>query len=270
MEGINRCQVCQWGALRDAAREVEETFEDTVFQLDEASLAKTWKMAEASWFLPRWIKQRRVYKVFKLASRTPKAYKKERTPESLAVLHEFWDKEGLVQERQGEWRQLFGDAWKDGRPGWKSLEAMFDTAPDLQELAVQIEPDQGGHTLLQRTAERALQNLDVFRRQTGGCILELTGAFGFILLRWRNNCQMKQGIDFKQLHQQGRMLGFPLLLRWRSVGRAALAVSVIGAAGIALAGRAAEDWTRRCGGRHRTLASCKPAQPWNLFIKAFT
>ena len=195
-------QVCQWGALRDAAREeLEETFEDTVFQLDEASLAKTWKMAEASWFLPRWIKQRRVYKVFKLASRTPKAYKKERTPESLAVLHEFWDKEGLVQERQAEWRQLFGDAWRDGRPDWKSLEAMFDTAQDLQELAVQIEPDQGGHTLLQRTAERALQNLDVFRRQTGGCILELTRA-------WLHIAEMEEqlsdeaGIDFKQLHQQ--------------------------------------------------------------------
>lgn len=120
---------------------LEPAFEPAIFtDLDAAALLREWKVAGASWFLPKVIGQGKIRKLLRSYAADPKIYDKKRTGVYLEQLAAFRQHRQAVREQAEPFQPLFGSLWRpDGTADdWNRLENVYQAAEALLELIAEL------------------------------------------------------------------------------------------------------------------------------------
>ncbi len=189
---------------REAAelrQKLETIFEPAVFNdLDSAALLREWKVADASWFLPKAIGQGKIRKLLQSYALEPQNYDKKQTGVYLEQLTAFRQHQQTVQEQAAQLQPLFGSLWKSNATSddWNRLEIVYQAAVSLLTLlaALHIQDSAARQTIIQH---QVLQSTEFYAHHT-----EMLTSLEKHMQEWlqtENELSKTGGIDFTVLQE---------------------------------------------------------------------
>ena len=121
--------IIEHGRLRDRlSRELLSQFNTDILKINAEQLLNDWKKAQTKWFLPKYLEEKKVLRLFKEEAKNMPPTK-ERIPALLDSII-LYQSEQQILDKQGEYySQVLGRFWED----WDSLEAGSDAAEALQK-----------------------------------------------------------------------------------------------------------------------------------------
>ncbi|WP_168735916.1 DUF3320 domain-containing protein [Cohnella fermenti] len=130
------------GKRRDAARSaVRGKLSEEALKLDAASMLAEWRQAETMWFLPKLLKQNRIYKSLRTLAVPGGSFPKAETPELLARLRDYREEQAAIVRAEPEAAPLLGAMWKGGEADWDAALAAKEWAGQLREALLRLLKD---------------------------------------------------------------------------------------------------------------------------------
>lgn len=133
-------QIRNWikiGIVRDQLNnEIDLVFNNSIYTQDSEQHIQDWKIAENSWFLPKWMKQNKIKKIISTHSKSGKISKEE-TLHYLVLLQNFKEKRDFALQSKEEIAHI-GFLWNKGQCNWNSLLENINILERIQPLILNL------------------------------------------------------------------------------------------------------------------------------------
>lgn len=199
-------EVCNCGRRRDEAKDnLLKIFSEEILSFDNANAIKDWKLAQASWFLPRMLGQNKVAKTLKIISNNPKIFDKKEVPLYLKLVEDYKTNLKVIEENSNLFKDLFGLLWNDGKADWKLIEEIYNSTAQLNELISTICTDgTERQEVKQSFSKDIISNLSGFKQNnviSKNC-MEIWNEAADL----ENILAQKTGIDFNSIKNDNNWL----------------------------------------------------------------
>ncbi len=112
-------------------QEFSSDFENSIFQYDIRTASQRWKQAEGTWFLPKWLKEKKLMKELQIYSKSKSTVHKENIRKIYQQLLEHATSEQVVHAVDASTAAIFGELWNYGHPDWKQMETSYRDSKNL-------------------------------------------------------------------------------------------------------------------------------------------
>lgn len=163
VEKIRR--IIEHGRKRDAVYSLlKQSFEDAFFTFPAQQKLAEWKEITQSWFLPRWLKQRKFCKEMSLFSLQGRIGKEQVLP-VLQQLLSYQQEKQEVDSKSSWLQNLFGAKAHSGEEQWADIEAMSEGLLQLNRLLMGLAEDASSVRLVkEKLAEQLSEGYSSFRQ----------------------------------------------------------------------------------------------------------
>lgn len=158
------------GLERDRLRDQLYTrYADTILSLDLDQMAAEWRTAQTTWFLPRWLIQRRVIGQLRGVTREGHLPQRHEVDQTLELARRLRQENEYLEAIGDRARHLLGRVWHNGAPDWNDLAALSRWAGELRQQAAALAGTQlhEARTLRERWAALMVERSEQLRERGG-------------------------------------------------------------------------------------------------------
>lgn len=172
-------QAIRHGRARDDAKaKLLGRFTADVLTLDAELALQEWKKAELQWFLPRLLKQNRVFKLLKGRLSPGGSLKKEESEVILAQIVAYQKESASLAELEGSVTPLLGAMWNAGQPSWDAVSEAHAWALALHDKLVKLLSELPAvRQTKERLADAYAVGAGVFRDKHGAVVSNYLAAY---------------------------------------------------------------------------------------------
>ncbi|MGG4035849.1 DUF3320 domain-containing protein [Paenibacillus cisolokensis] len=196
-------RAAQHGSLRNDSRlRILAQFTNEALNFDAQLALSEWRKAELQWFLPKYLKQNRIYRMLKRMAVSGSAPIKQETPETLSYIIQYQSENAALKQLEPAAASLLGQLWNGGEADWEAVKEVNDWVRKLHQSLLRLYQDEGQAQLArERLAGMLSAGRAAFLEQHGEVIARfLTAKQEFRLLEEQLADLLK--IDFNGLDQK--------------------------------------------------------------------
>jgi len=200
-------RVCDCGKRRD---EIEKqlllVFSKEILTYDDVAAAQQWKMAAASWFLPKLLGQSKVIKSLKILANNPSEYDKTKTEIYINLVAEYKANVKVVEENSRDLSALFSVIWNDALPDWNRIETCYGQAVLCDELLSAIATDAEQKQVFRKAlVNHVFVNLTGFQQGNQHTFTEIATGYERVT-QFESILSEQTGIDFNKQKSENNWL----------------------------------------------------------------
>ena len=106
-------------------------FDQSIFQYDVASASLRWKQAEAKWFLPKWLEEKKLLKELAVYAKSPERVLKDNILQIYQQLQKHMENAQVIHDVDASTAELYGVMWNQGHPDWEQLSQAYQDSKKL-------------------------------------------------------------------------------------------------------------------------------------------
>lgn len=199
-------KVCECGEKRDdIEKQILSIFTKEMVTFDNETALKQWKMAEASWFLPKILAKNKIVKELKAISNDPKQFDKTKIVSYLVLAEDYKINSKSIDDNNDVFEDLFGLIWNNGKADWAIIKDAYLKAVKLNELISKIcNNGEQIQRVKQKFVDDIFIDLGVFKQKNSN--LNNSSYVLEKLVSIENSFSKKTGINFEELKRDDNCL----------------------------------------------------------------
>jgi very-short-patch-repair endonuclease len=157
-------KVVQHGRARNELRNgLQSRFTADVLTLDAATVLAEWKSAELQWFVPKLLKQNRIYKLLRKLALPGRTLAKTDVAAALTQVIQYQEASSAIKQLEPAMAPLLGSLWNSGEADWDGVQQLNEWGGTLQQATVRLYQDEGQAKLaVARLADQLIGGVDTF------------------------------------------------------------------------------------------------------------
>lgn len=157
------------GRIRQSLRAaLLSRFSSDVLTLDASSVLAEWRSSELKWFLPKLLKQNRIYKLLRKLALPSGAFAKTDVAQVLAQIIQYQEASAAIKQLESVAAPLLGTLWNNGEADWDGVQQLNEWGGRLQQSLLRLYQDTTQANLAAvRLADQLASGADSFLKQRG-------------------------------------------------------------------------------------------------------
>ncbi|PWV98533.1 AAA domain-containing protein [Paenibacillus cellulosilyticus] len=162
-------KVVQQGRARNELRAgLQSQFTADVLTLDASVVLAEWKSAELQWFIPKLLKQNRIYKLLRKLALPGRAFTKADVSATLTKVIQYQEASTAIKQFESVMSPLLGLLWNSGEADWDAVQQLNEWGGRLQQALIRLHQDAAqAKSAATRLADQLIAGADTFLRQRG-------------------------------------------------------------------------------------------------------
>lgn len=200
---VQVAQAIRHGRARDETKALlMNRFAGDLLAYDAAAALQEWKRAELQWFLPKLLKQNRIYKSLKSLALPGASLQKGETERMLQQIIHYQTETAALKQLEPSVSPLFGAIWNQGEPDWDTAEAAHAWILELHDTLLQLYKDlPASRQARERFADLFAAGGSLFDERYGSTLTDyLTGHQDFKLCE--HKCSEWLQLDFEAMDKK--------------------------------------------------------------------
>jgi len=172
-------QAIRHGRARDEAKTaLLGRFTPEVLSVEAELALQEWNRAELQWFLPKLLKQRRIFKLLKSRLLPGGVLTKAEAVSALTQVLTYQTENALLGQLEASVAPLLGAMWNEGQPDWQVVSGAHGWVLELQDrlLKLWVNPSTLREAKL-RLADAYADGTEAFRERSGATLEEYVAAY---------------------------------------------------------------------------------------------
>jgi hypothetical protein len=167
------------GRARDEAkRKLLALFAAEVLTFDAGTALQEWKKAQLSWFLPRLLKQNRIFKLLRGKANAGAALQKNETEGLLEQIIAYQAESAALTAMEPAVASLLGPLWNGGEADWEAVQAVHVWVLALNEKLLQLHQEAPAAEMArERLADAYAAGKSVFDGKHGHVLAKYTAGY---------------------------------------------------------------------------------------------
>lgn len=171
-------------AIDEAKAQLMKRFTAEVLTHDAAASLQEWKKAELQWFLPKLLKQNRIYKLLKSKAIPGAAIQKSETEQLLKQIILYQTESAALKAMEPSVSPLLGLLWNQGEADWHAVQEAHAWTLTLNEKLLQLYQDSSAaYQARERLADAYSAGKSVFDAKYGTAISNYSDRYQEFLER---------------------------------------------------------------------------------------
>ncbi len=177
--GAEVLRAIRHGKARDEAKgQLLKRFTADVLAFDAGTALQEWKKAELQWFLPRLLKQNRIFKLLKGKAIAGAALQKNETEQLLGQIVLYQTEAAALKGTEAVVAPLLGTLWNGGEADWNAVQAAHAWTLSLGEKLLQLHQElPAAQQARERLADAYAAGRGIFDGKHGEALTNFIAAY---------------------------------------------------------------------------------------------
>ncbi|MBD3920951.1 DUF3320 domain-containing protein [Paenibacillus sp. PR3] len=143
-------------------------FSSDVLTLEASSLLAEWRSSELKWFLPKLLKQNRIYKLLRKLALPSGGFSKTEVAQVLTQVVQYQEASAAIKQLESVTAPLLGSLWNNGEADWDGVQQLNEWGGRLQQALLRLYQDTTQANLgAVRFADQLAGGAEAFLKQRG-------------------------------------------------------------------------------------------------------